>query len=106
MPDRELQLTKLVNQSLAANQTVILIDDNFKGNSFLKAQVDKEIFEFYKFENDWHTITMDLASLTEHKGPCVVHTNLDGVRGADFKVKNDKVKVILAFRPQRSYEIT
>ena len=52
MPDCELQLTKLVKASLAANQTVILIDDNFKGNSFLKAQVEKEIFEFYKFENE------------------------------------------------------
>ena len=61
MSDRELQLTKLVNASLSANQTVILIDDNFKGNSFLKAQVGTEIFEFHKFENDWHTITMDLA---------------------------------------------
>jgi hypothetical protein len=93
MPDRELQLTKLVNASLAANQTVILIDDNFKGNSFLKCQVDKEIFEFHNFENDWHTITMDLASLTLHEGPCVVHTNLDGVRGADFKLKMIKLKL-------------
>ena len=64
MPDRELQLTKLVNQSLAANQTVILIDDNFKGNSFLKAQVDKEIFEFYKFEDAEDTTSNNLNNLT------------------------------------------
>ena len=49
---------------------------------------------------------MNLTALNLHEGPSFVHTNLDGVRGADFKVKNDKVKVILAFRPQRSYEIT
>ena len=49
---------------------------------------------------------MKLAKLAKHDKPCVVHTNLDGVRGADFKVLNENVKVILAFKPQKAYEIT
>jgi len=47
-----------------------------------------------------------LAVLAKHDKPCVVHTNLDGVRGADFKVLSENVKVIMAFVPQKSYEIT
>jgi hypothetical protein len=42
---------------------------------------------------------MKLAILARQEKPCVVHTNLDGVRGADFKVKNPNVKVIMAFSP-------
>jgi len=49
---------------------------------------------------------MKLAILAKHDKPCVVDTNLDGVRGADFKVLNENVKVILAFKPQKAYEIT
>ena len=49
---------------------------------------------------------MKLATLAKHDKPCVVHTNLDGVRGADFKVLNENVKVILAFKPQKAYQIT
>ena len=49
---------------------------------------------------------MGLKRLAAKEGPCVVHTNLDGVRGADFKVKNQEVHVILAFVPHKSYDIT
>ena len=49
---------------------------------------------------------MKLAVLARHDKPCVVHTNLDGVRGADFKVLNENVKVIMAFTPHKAYEIT
>jgi hypothetical protein len=30
---------------------------------------------------------MGLKRLAAKEGPCVVHTNLDGVRGTDFKKK-------------------
>ena len=49
---------------------------------------------------------MNLKKLSAKEGSCVVHTNLDGVRGADFKVKNKDVHVILAFVPLKSYDIT
>jgi hypothetical protein len=49
---------------------------------------------------------MKLATLAKYNKPCVVHTKLDGVRGADFKVLNENVKVIMAFKPQKAYEIT
>jgi len=49
---------------------------------------------------------MKLALLARHNKPYVINTNLDGVRGADFKVLDENVKVIIAFKPQKAYEIT
>ena len=74
--------------------------------SFLKDKIWEDIFEFYNFKSDWQVMTMTLKWLAAKEGPCVVHTNLDGIRGADFKVKNQEVHVILAFVPQKSYDIT
>ena len=48
----------------------------------------------------------ELKKLAAKEGSCVVHTNLNGVRGADFKVKNKDVHVIFAFVPLKSYDIT
>ena len=76
------------------------------GNSFLKGEIGVDIFEFYNFKTGWEVTTMTLKRLAAKEGPCVVHTNLDGIRGADFKVKNKEVHVILAFVPQKSYDIT
>ena len=38
--------------------------------------------------------------------PCIVHTNISGNRGVDFKFLNGLVHVILAFRPEHSVDIT
>ena len=99
-------MTDLVKDKLDEGQTVILIDQFFRGNSFLKGEVSVDIFEFSNFKTNWQDITMNLKKLAAKEGSCVVHTNLDGVRGADFKVKNKDVHVILAFVPQKSYDIT
>jgi hypothetical protein len=106
MTNRESQLFRLVIDSLNDGNTVIIIDKDFRGNSFLTKHISAKVFEFFDFETKWAGITMSLAQLYTHKGPCVVHTNLDGVRGADFRVQNENVEVILAFIPQKAYEIT
>ena len=98
-------MTDLVKHKLDEGQTVILIDQFFRGNSFLKGEVSVDIFEFSNFKSNWQDITMNLKKIATNEGFCVLHTNLDGVRGADFKVKNKDVHVILAFVPQKSYDI-
>jgi len=72
----------------------------------LKSKIKEEIFEFSNFRTEWQVITMALRRLAAKEGPCVVHTNLDGVRGTDFKVKNKDVHVILDFLPSKAYEVT
>lgn len=38
--------------------------------------------------------------------PCIVHTNISGNRGVDFKFLSGLVHVILAFEPKYSVDIT
>ncbi len=45
-----------------------------------------------------------LNKLFKAVDPCVVHTNMHGVRGVDFKI-DQKTHVILAFNPRNYYDI-
>ena len=78
-------MTDLVKDKLNQGQTVILIDQFFRGNLFLKGEIGVNIFEFSNFKSNWQDITMNLKKLAAKEGSCVVHTNLDGVKVADSK---------------------
>jgi len=50
-------------------------------------------------------INQDLEKLAKEMKPVIVHTDLTGNRGIDFKFAVGLVHVVLAFEPQASVDI-
>ena len=49
---------------------------------------------------------MQLEEMLCCQRPSIVHTDLSGNRGVDFKFRSGSVHVILAFVPEHSVDIT
>ena len=90
---------------MKSSQSCIVIDELLKNNdSFLKNEF-KHLFIFDQWgPNQFANIDDKLKTLIQNRHASVVHTNMHGLRGVDFRM-DTQTHVILAFNPKNYFDI-
>jgi hypothetical protein len=76
-------------------------------SSFLKTSfIHQQEYVFQKFNREnYSLINQNLERLAKQTEATIVHTDLTGNRGVDFKFKDGHLHMMLAFEPKHSVDI-
>ena len=91
MYSRSELILEIVQKQLDEGKNVIIIDDELnlkKPDTKIITNPEIKVYYFNNFlQENYQIIEKDLERLSQQINPCVVHTDITGNRGVDFKFR-------------------